>query len=90
MNKQQKVDLLKGIYSGEIKLDAISHPYKPTFAEIIRFKEIKKAGDDASITEEDRAFCKKLEGISGRITLDHLSFPELYYLKYGFFPDETD
>ena len=87
MNKQEKADLLKGIAKGTIQSDVLLGTLNPTFEELKKYNELLSRETDDFTDEEQRLYDKLHKR---KLSLDHLSYPELFYLSCGFFPPDEE
>ncbi len=81
-NRKDKIDLLKGIASGQIPLTAITGKKSLTDAEAERIYKIKWFG---TTSNDDKEFLQSVnEGfLKERLTFDECSYEVLIKLKYG-------
>jgi len=89
MDRTKKIELLKSIAAGKVAAEILQEPWQPTADELLRFKEVTvnvKGG--IPVSEEDRVLGTTFHDRYQRISLSHLSFEELHYIKYRKKPNE--
>jgi len=88
MNRKEKIQLLIGISKSKVKLESLKDPFCPTLDELVKIREcFNKNAARIALSKEESIFSIDFNS-KGRLTLDHLTYPELYLLKYNSYPEK--